>query len=275
MRIGMVQLSVGPDPEDNLPTTLDLIERSVSDGATWVFTPEVTNLLETNAQNQRRVLRTEDTDLTLRALCDVAAERRIWISVGSLALKPADTFDRFVNRSFLIGPDGHVAARYDKIHMFDVVLSETEKFQESKRYQPGTKAVLAEGPAALGMTVCYDLRFPHLYRSLARAGAHILSVPSAFAATTGVAHWHVLLRARAIETGCFVIAAAQTGEHGLRGGALRKSYGHSLVVGPWGDVLTDMGPEPGFATVDIDLSEVERARRRVPSLHANPEYFDP
>jgi predicted amidohydrolase len=187
-----------------------------------------------------------------------------------------DADGRFANRSFLIAPTGDIAARYDKIHMFDVNVSETEVYRESAGYRPGAEAVLAETPfAKIGMTVCYDVRFPHLYRRLAQVGAQIITVPAAFNHITGAAHWHVLLRARAIETGCFVLAPAQTGFHPETNGKGRNTYGHSLAIAPWGEILADAGTEPGVTFVDLDLAAVTRARARVPSLSHDREFTGP
>ncbi len=276
MRAGLVQLNVGDDPAANLPATLALIDRAVAGGAGFVLTPECTNALSGNRDHQRAVLRHEDQDETLAALRDRAAGAGIWLLIGSLGLLTHDADGRFANRSLLIAPDGRIAARYDKIHMFDVNVSETEVYRESAGYRPGSRAVLAETPfARIGMTVCYDLRFPHLYRRLAQAGAQILTVPAAFNHITGAAHWHVLLRARAIETGCFVLAPAQTGFHAEAGGKGRRTYGHSLAVAPWGEVLADAGSEPGVTLVDLDLAEVARARARVPALSHDREITGP
>lgn len=275
MRIGLVQLSVGPDPTANLQVTEELIKNCAQDRATWIFTPEVTNLLETRSELQEQKLQAQDEDVTLRAISALAKALDVSVTIGSLALRTADADGRYANRSFHIGSDGQIVAQYDKIHMFDVVLSDTEKFMESSRYRPGSKAVVVDAPLNLGMSVCYDLRFPHLYRMLAKSGAEVLSVPAAFAQTTGEAHWHVLLRARAIETGCFVVAAAQTGKHGNGNHALRKTYGHSLVVDPWGHVLLDMGTEPGHAVVEIDPAAVGIARNRVPAITSDREFDAP
>ena len=276
MRAGLVQLNVGDDPAANLPATLALIDGAVAGGAGFVLTPECTNALSGNRDHQRAVLRHEDQDETLAALRDRAAGAGIWLLIGSLGLLTHDADGRFANRSLLIAPDGRIAARYDKIHMFDVNVSETEVYRESAGYRPGSRAVLAGTPfARIGMTVCYDLRFPHLYRRLAQAGAQILTVPAAFNHITGAAHWHVLLRARAIETGCFVLAPAQTGCHAEAGGKGRRTYGHSLAVAPWGEVLADAGSEPGISLVDLDLAEVARARARVPALSHDREITGP
>lgn len=267
MRAGLVQLTVTDDPAENLPGTLALVRRAAAAGADLVLTPECTNALSSNRARQRMQFRHQDEDATLAALRQEAAASGIWLLVGSLGLLTDDADGRFANRSFLIAPDGNIAARYDKIHMFDVSVTETEVYRESSGYRPGGQAMLADTPLGrIGMTVCYDLRFPHLYRRLAQAGAQVLTVPAAFNHLTGLAHWEVLLRARAIETGCFVLAPAQTGFHPEREGRGRRTHGHSLAVAPWGEVLADAGTEPGVTLVDIDLTEVDRARARVPSL---------
>ncbi|MDP4031352.1 MAG: carbon-nitrogen hydrolase family protein [Pseudorhodobacter sp.] len=272
MRAGLVQLTVGDDPAANLPRTVALIRAAAAGGAGFVLTPECSNGLASDRQHQRAVFHHEDDDPTLAALQSEAARAGIWLLIGSLGLLTHDTDGRFANRSFLITPDGTIAARYDKIHMFDVNVTETEVYRESAGYRPGTRAVLAETPfGRIGMTVCYDLRFPQLYRRLAQAGAEILTVPAAFNHLTGAAHWETLLRARAIETGCFVLAPAQTGLHTERQGKGRRTHGHSLAVAPWGEVLADAGQEPGVTFVQIDRAEVARARARVPSLsHDRP-----
>lgn len=272
MRAALVQLTVGDDPAANLPETLALVRAAAEGGAQLVLTPECTNLLSSNRDHQRRVLRSEDEDATLAALRAEAAAQGIWLLIGSLGLLTQDADGRFANRSFLTGPGGQIVARYDKIHMFDVDVSETEVYRESAGYRPGAQAVLAETPLGrIGMTVCYDLRFPHLYRRLAQAGAQILTVPAAFNHITGAAHWEVLLRARAIETGCFVLAPAQTGFHPETAGKGRRTHGHALAVAPWGEVLADGGTDPGVTFVDLDLEAVTRARARVPSLfHDRP-----
>lgn len=276
MRAGLVQLNVGDDPAVNLPVAVDLVRRAAAGGAGFVLTPECTNALSGNRAHQRSVLRHEADDPTLATLRDEAARAGIWLLIGSLGLLTHDADGRFANRSFLIGPGGDIAARYDKIHMFDVNVSETEVYRESAGYRPGATAVLADaGFARIGMTVCYDLRFPHLYRRLAQGGAQILTVPAAFNHITGAAHWEVLLRARAIETGCFVLAPAQTGYHAETGGKGRRTHGHSLAIAPWGEVLADGGTEPGITLVDLDLTEVEAARARVPSLSHDREFAGP
>ena len=268
MRAGLVQLTVGDDPAENLARTVALVRAAVQGGAGFVLTPECTGFLSTDRAVQRARTLPEAQDPTLAALRDEAARAGIWLLIGSLGLTTDDPDGRFANRSFLIGPDGGIVARYDKIHMFDVNVSDTEVYRESAGYRPGDRAVLAETPfGKIGMTVCYDLRFPHLYRRLAQAGAQILTVPAAFNHITGQAHWEVLLRARAIETGAWVLAPAQTGQH-PEGGTLgkRRTHGHSLVVAPWGEVVSDAGQEPGVTFAEIDPGAVAAARHRVPSL---------
>lgn len=278
--MALLQLCVGDDPAVNLPETLRLIADAAAQGAQLVATPEVTNILSSSRSRQAEVLRREADDPTLASLREAARVHGLWLLIGSLALlgdgDPDD--DRFVNRSFLIAPDGGIVARYDKIHMFDVDISETESFRESAAYRPGARAVLGQGPQPIGLTVCYDLRFPGLYRKLAQAGARILSIPAAFNPTTGAAHWEPLLRARAIETGCFVLAPAQTGTHPAPHSPDRRprqSHGHSLIVSPWGEVLADGGRMQGLVIADLDLRAVDRARSRIPSLTHDRDFTDP
>jgi len=276
MRAALIQMTSGDMPDANLATVRDLIGRAADGGAQFVLTPEVTNCLSSSRKHQEAVLHPQDSDPTLAGLRETAAAHGIWLLIGSLALKTGDADGRFANRSFLIAPDGGIAAWYDKIHMFDVVLSETETYRESDGFRPGDRAVVADmgpmmGHARLGMTVCYDLRFAYLHRALAQAGAHILSVPAAFAVPTGRAHWEVLLRARAIETGCYVLAPAQTGRHMGSDGRHRDTWGHALAVDPWGQVIADAGTEPGVTLVDLDLADVDKARGKVPALrHDRP-----
>lgn len=275
MKLGLCQLCVGDDPAENLGQTLGAIRTAAGGGAGFVLTPEVTNIVSMDRALQAQVLCYEEADPTLAALQAEAAALGVWLSVGSLALKTHDTDGRFANRSFLIDPSGAIVARYDKMHMFDVVVSDTEQYRESAGYRPGTRAVLAQTPfGRVGLTVCYDLRFPPLYAALAQAGADVLLVPAAFSPVTGAAHWEPLLRARAIETGCFVIAAAQTGTHAIKGKS-RKTYGHSMVISPWGEVLLDAGTKTGVHFVDMDLSEVAIARGRIPSLQHGVEFEGP
>ncbi|MFY9237656.1 MAG: carbon-nitrogen hydrolase family protein [Roseovarius sp.] len=276
MKAALVQLCSVDDPEANLPHTLALIEDAVAQGAGFVLTPEVTNCVSASRARQEAVLQREEDDITLAALRDVARKRAIWLLIGSLALRTGDADGRFANRSFLIAPDGQIVARYDKIHMFDVVISESESYRESAGYRPGNAACLAPTPfGALGMTICYDLRFPHLYRTLAQRGAEIITVPSAFSRVTGAAHWEMLLRARAIETGAYVLAPAQTGVHTGQLGKPRETYGHSLAISPWGEVLGDAGGAPGVITVDLDPSEVAKSRKRIPSLTHDVAFSGP
>jgi deaminated glutathione amidase len=276
MRVGLVQLTVTDDPGANLPATLAFVQQAATDGARMVLTPECTNMLSSNRAHQQATLRTEADDPTLSALRDAAARHGVWLLAGSLGIRTDDPDGRFANRSFLIAPDGAVATRYDKIHMFDVNVSETEVYRESAAYRPGTQAVLADTPEArLGLTVCYDLRFPHLYRRLAQAGAQIITVPAAFNHITGAAHWEPLLRARAIETGCFIVAPAQTGFHAESQGRGRHTHGHSLIVAPWGDVLADAGTAPGVLMADLDLAQVDAARHRIPSLNHDRAFDGP
>ncbi len=276
MRAALIQLCSGDDPGSNLAVTEALLREAAAGGAALALTPECTNIVSSDRARQRAVLVEEADDPTLARLAAVAGECAIWLLIGSLCLKGGGADGRFVNRSFLIGPAGRIRARYDKIHMFDVTLDAGESYRESAAYRPGERAVLAEAAGLrLGMTVCYDLRFPQLYRDLAQAGAEVLSVPSAFTVPTGRAHWEVLLRARAIETGAYVLAPAQSGRHAAASGPSRQTWGHSLAVAPWGEVLLDAGEAVGVSFVDIDPAEVARARARVPSLGHDRDYACP
>ena len=261
LRLGIVQPTTGTDPTAEAAALAAAIAALAADGAQIVFTPEMSNLVDRDRRRAAGNVRAEADDPVLAAVRDAARANRVWVHLGSLALQGPD--EKFVNRGFLIDDAGNICARYDKIHLFDVSLPGGERYRESAAYAPGDTGVVAATPwGDLGMTICYDLRFPALHRALAEAGAAILSVPAAFTHTTGQAHWHVLLRARAIETGCFVIAAAQTGTHADG----RTTYGHSLVVAPWGEVLLDMGAVTGSAVCDIDLNDVAAARSKVPAL---------
>lgn len=276
MRVALLQITSSDNPPENLATIREMIREAVESGAEIICTPEVTNCLSTSRTHQTETLHHEDNDPTLKGLREIAKEHGTWLFIGSLGLKTQDEDGRFANRSFVIGSEGQIVARYDKIHMFDVEVSEEETYRESDGYRPGKQARVVETPlGCFGLSICYDVRFPYLYRALAKAGAEILMVPAAFSHVTGAAHWHTLLQARAIETGCFVIAAAQTGTHPANRGARRTTYGHSLVVAPWGEVLADGGTEPGIVYADIDLREVERARRRVPSLSHDRSFEGP
>ncbi|MFQ6550908.1 carbon-nitrogen hydrolase family protein [Aestuariibius insulae] len=273
MRIGLLQLTSSDNPGENLARTIALIRHGASKGARFIATPEVTNCVSTSRTHQTAVLQTEGEDRHLEELCGLARSLGIWLSIGSLALKSGD---RFVNRSFMIDPRGEVIARYDKIHMFDVEISPDETYRESDAYTAGDRAVMVPvEEAKIGLSICYDLRFPQLYRALAQAGATVLLVPAAFSAVTGEAHWHTLLRARAIETGCFIVAAAQVGTHPATRGKSRQTYGHSLVVNPWGEIISDAGTEPRLTIVDLDLSEVDKARQRIPSLSHDRDFEGP
>src|SRR6516165_553183 len=260
--VGLIQMRSGLDPAANLTAVLELIDQARQAGADYVLTPEVTNILAIKRVYLFANIVTEEQDPTLATLREVARELAIYIHIGSLAIKASA--EKAANRSFLIDRKGAVAGRYDKIHMFDVDLAGNESYRESNSYRPGELAVLADLPwGRLGMTVCYDLRFPALYRALAEAGASFLAIPSAFTRQTGEAHWHVLQRARAIENGCFVFAAAQGGRHDNG----RETFGHSLIVDPWGRVIAEGGAEPGVVMAQIVPSEVAAARKRIPSLH--------
>jgi predicted amidohydrolase len=259
-RVACVQTNSARDPEPNIYAVGELVRRARAAGAEFILLPEIVNMLEPKRVLLLEKARGEADDPALAAFRAFARDTGAWLLAGSLVIKIAD--DRVANRSFLIDARGQIAARYDKIHMFDVDLG-SERYQESRTYQAGTRAVVVDTPwGKLGMTICYDLRFPHLYRTLAQAGAIFLAVPSSFTRPTGEAHWHVLLRARAVENGCFVFAPAQCGEHAEG----RKTYGHSLIVDPWGEVLADGGDAPGFVIAEIDPGKVDEARRRIPSL---------
>lgn len=279
MKTALLQLTSSDDPVENLGTVQTLVEAASEQGAGFICTPEVTNCVSMDRGHQAAVLHHEQDDPTLAGLIRSAQRHSVWLSVGSLALK-GGADGRFVNRSFLIAPDGTIAVRYDKIHMFDVQVSATETYFESSGYAPGSEAVVIDaGFATIGCTICYDLRFPHLHRALAKAGAQVLLVPSAFSPVTGAAHWEPLLRARAIETGCFVIAAAQTGTHKTTTGKARQTYGHSLVVSPWGEVLVDLGTKPttklNITLVDFNIQDVSQARERIPALTHDKEFHGP
>jgi predicted amidohydrolase len=260
-RIGLVQMRSGRSPQHNIEAAVKLIGEARNGGADYVLTPEMTNIIENDRERMFSAIVAEEHDPSLIALRELARARGMFIHVGSLAIKVSP--EKAANRSFLIDRKGDIIARYDKIHMFDVDLANGERYRESRNYRAGEVAVVAELPwGRVGLTVCYDLRFPALYRALAEAGAAFLTIPSAFTRPTGEAHWHVLLRARAIETSCFVLAAAQGGIHESG----RETYGHSLVVDPWGRVLAEGTTEPGVIFADIDPAEVALARSRVPSL---------
>lgn len=265
-RIALLQLTSGIDPAANAVCVAGLAQKAADQGARLILTPEMTGLLDGNRTRLQANAHAADDDPTLAALRRVAVERQIPILLGSLPVPLGES--KFANRSFLIGPDGKVRTTYDKIHLFDVDLPSGERYRESSSYQPGATAPVVDLDfAKLGLTICYDLRFPHLYRALAQAGADMIAVPAAFTQVTGEAHWHILLRARAIETGCFILAPAQTGLH--EDG--RRTYGHSLVINPWGEVIADGGTETGVVMADLDLAQVTLARGRIPALqHDRP-----
>jgi predicted amidohydrolase len=270
LRVACVQLTASDDMAANIAAARALILAAHEAGADFVATPEATSLME----NRRALLLAKtfapEDDPALAVFRGLAAERALWLLIGGLPVKIAP--DRLANRAYLLAPDGRVAASYDKIHMFDVDLPGGESYRESATYQPGTRAVTADLPwGRLGLSICYDLRFPHLYRALAKAGAALIAVPSAFTRQTGAAHWHVLLRARAIETGCFVLAPAQCGLHANG----RETFGHSLIVSPWGEVLADGGHAPGFVLAELDLEAVAAARRAIPSLRHDCDWAMP
>ncbi|MSO66750.1 MAG: carbon-nitrogen hydrolase family protein [Pseudolabrys sp.] len=260
-KAAMIQMRSGLAPAANLEAAVAMIGEAKSAGADYVLTPEMTNIMEIKRERLFAAIVEEDADASLATLRELARKLGITIHVGSLAIKLSS--EKAANRSFLIDPKGRIAARYDKIHMFDVDLANGESYRESRSYRPGEQAVLSDLPwGRLGLTVCYDLRFPALYRALAEAGATMLAIPSAFTQQTGEAHWHLLVRARAVENGCFVFAAAQGGKHESG----RETFGHSLIVDPWGRILAEGSTEPGVVMAEIDLAEVAKARARIPSL---------
>jgi predicted amidohydrolase len=263
MRIALYQARTGIDPAANAADLVRAVEQAADGGAGMLFTPEMSGLLDRDRERARPNLRAENDDLVLAAVRDAAAARGIWVHLGSLALLGEKGDGRLVNRGFVIDGAGAIRARYDKIHLFDVDLSTGESWRESASYAPGNTAVVVETPLGLlGLSICYDLRFPDLYRALTGAGATLISIPAAFTVPTGRAHWHVLQRARAIEAGVFVVAAAQSGRHEDS----RDTFGHSLVVDPWGEVLLDMGEEPGLGFTEIDPARVDEVRARLPAI---------
>ncbi len=260
-KVACVQVTAGPTMETNISEAERWISAAFDQGANLVCLPENVSMIEPDRSRIVERAPFEKEHPALKAFRALAKEKGLWILVGSLAVKLTDT--KAANRSYLLSPGGEVVTFYDKIHMFDVDLAQGESYRESDDFSPGNKAVIAQLPwGNLGMTVCYDLRFPHLYRTLAKAGASFLTIPAAFTRQTGKAHWHILLRARAIETGCFVFAPAQCGTH--EGG--RQTYGHSLVVSPWGEILAEGGEEPGIIMAEVDPNMVQQVRHMVPSL---------
>lgn len=269
-RAACVQVTASNDIDANIRDFGALIRQARDGGADFITTPEVVGLMEVGSKNIFAKSFAEAEHPAVAAFSSLAVETGAWLLAGSLTIKLSDT--QLANRSMLFDPAGAIMARYDKIHMFDVNLPNGESYRESKNYRPGGEAVVADLPwCRLGMTVCYDIRFPHLYRALGHAGAQVLTIPSAFTRPTGKAHWHILNQARAIENGCFVISAAQCGVHA----GDRKTYGHSLIVAPWGEVLAEAGEEPGVIIAEIDMDAAATARHRVPSLEHDRPYTAP
>jgi predicted amidohydrolase len=268
MKIALLQMTTGIDPATNREVIIDAMRAAKAGGADMLFTPEMSGYLDRNRGRATERIVAEADDLVLAGVRAAAAERGLWVSIGSLAVADPATPGKWRNRAFMIDGAGTIRARYDKMHLFDVDLPTGESWRESSSYAAGDTGVIVATPwTPIGLTICYDLRFPDLYRALSDAGARMLTVPAAFTVPTGEAHWHVLLRARAIEAACFVIAAAQTGTH--EDG--RATYGHSLVIDPWGKVLLDMGTAPGVGLVDLDLAQVDAVRQRIPALdHRRP-----
>lgn len=264
-KVACLQVNAGRDIAPNLETALSMIREAAGQGAQMVLMPENVTMMEWGRKNVLAKALPEDDHPAIPAFRDAARDTGLWLHGGSLAIALSN--GKVANRTYVFGPDGEIVARYDKIHMFDVDLGNGEVYRESSTFQPGGQAVVVDTPwGGLGLSICYDLRFPHLYRQLAKAGARFLTVPSAFTRPTGRAHWHVLLRARAIETGCWVFAPAQTGEH-----EGRETYGHALIVAPWGEVVADAGEEPGILYAEVDTAAVDKARGKVPSLtHDRP-----
>lgn len=268
-RIALFQSQTGIDPDVNAARVAAAIERAAGEGAAMLFTPEMSNLLDSNRERARMTIRPESEDTTLAAAREAAAKKGIWVHLGSVALDASDGSGRFVNRGFVIDDGGDIRARYDKIHLFDVDLPTGESWRESAAYRGGSEARVVRGTpvGTLGLAICYDLRFPALFAALAEAGAETIALPAAFTVPSGRAHWHVLLRARAIEAGLFVVAAAQSGRH--EDG--RVTYGHSLVVDPWGEVTLDAGETVGLHVAEIDLQRIAEVRGQIPALsHRRP-----
>jgi predicted amidohydrolase len=263
MRAAIFQMTSGIDPAANAAAIVDMAARAKGEGADMLFTPEMAGYLDRDRQRAAATLRAQADDPVLAAVREAAAKHGLWVHLGSIPLKDERSDGRWANRSFMIDDRGEIRASYDKIHLFDVDLATGESWRESSVYGPGERVVAVDTPwGRMGLSICYDMRFPDLYRALTNAGATVLLMPAAFTVPTGQAHWHILLRARAIEAGCFVIAAAQAGVHADG----RETYGHSLIADPWGDIVLDMGAEAGLALADIDLSRIEDVRGRVPAL---------
>jgi predicted amidohydrolase len=270
VKFACVQMTAGPEVVPNLGAAATLIREAAAKGATFIATPENTSIIEPGRDKALAKSFSQDEHPGLAYFSALAKELGVWLLIGSMPIRVEP--ERLANRSFLIDDQGRIGAQYDKIHLFDVDLPNGEVYRESERIRAGAQAVLAPTPwGPLGMTVCYDLRFPQLYRDLAHAGASFISIPAAFTVPTGEAHWHVLLRARAIETGAFVLAPAQCGQHA--GG--RRTYGHSLIVAPWGEILAEAGDQPGIIVAELDFSKVAAARAMVPSLRHDRDYARP
>jgi deaminated glutathione amidase len=270
LKAACVQMNSGAEIAHNLESATAFIRAAAGAGAQLIMTPENTTLIEPNRGRQLAKTPVEEAHPGVPHFSSLAKQLGIWLLIGSMPVHADEK--RIANRSFLFDPNGAIVARYDKIHMFDVDLRNGETYRESNGVKPGEQAVVAQTPwGAIGLTICYDVRFAYLHRALAHAGAVMLTVPAAFTVPTGQAHWHVLLRARAIETGCFVFAPAQTGEHAEG----RQTYGHSLIISPWGEVLADAGEQPGYVIADIDLEQVHKARSMVPALRHDREFQRP
>ena len=267
VKIACIQTNSSSDPDENIDAVSDLIRKASASGAQIITTPEVVGMLEPNRTLALSKAEPEKHHRVLKAFRKLALELDIWLLIGSISIKISEA--KLSNRSFLINSNGEIVARYSKIHMFDVEVGDGNEYLESNTYEPGTEAVIAETPWGLmGLTICYDIRFPHLFRDLAKAGARVIFSPAAFTQLTGEAHWHILQRARAIENGCFIVSPAQVGIHANG----RQTYGHSLVVDPWGSILADGGTTTGYIMADIDLSLVEVSQNKVPSLSNDRHY---
>ncbi len=269
-RAACIQVNAGTDLHKNIETAADLVRKARAAGAELILLPENVAMMEWGRDNLLAKAAPADNHPAIAALKSLARETASWLHAGTLHIRLED--GRLANRTYMFDPAGNTVAQYDKIHMFDVDLGNGEVYRESATFRPGAEARTVDLPwGRLGLSICYDVRFPQLYRALAKAGADLITVPAAFTRTTGMAHWHVLLRARAIETGCYVLAPAQCGDHA--GG--RQTYGHALIVSPWGEILADGGEEPGFITAVIDPAEVAAARRKVPALTHDREFASP
>ena len=264
----LLQLSSTDEPKENLELINNMINTAAAKNVEFIALPETANCISNSNLHKETVLQTEKEDITLSSLTKVAKKKSIYILIGSLAIKQNKPKHKFLNRSFLIDPSGSIIAKYDKLHMFDAAISASEEHIESASFEAGKNAkIISTAIGKFGLSICYDVRFPHLYRGLSQRGAQLLTVPAAFTVPTGKAHWEILLRARAIENGAFVIAPAQSGTHNFAGGGYRKTYGHSMVVDPWGNILVNAKHSTGIiAYFTCDLSKVKSARSKLPSL---------